>query len=346
MEISRESIFLSSLRKFFHSFFGVIGFFIALIPIIFILSIFGSDAEKISKNVLTYLPDLKGRSDVLPSSSPVILRININGEIGSEDLTWEQIQSQLFESQKGALKQGRVKGILLHLQTPGGGVNDSDMIYQILAAYKKQYNVPIYAFVDGISASGGTYISCASDKIFATPSSIVGSVGVISGPYFNVSKTMEKVGLEALTFSEGKDKDMLNPTRPWKEKEGESLTKIDEASYEMFVDVVTKSRPKLDREKLINEYGAQVFIAKEAKDLGYIDEVGTYHDALFSLLEEAKIDPDKPYQVVELKPKRRWIADLVRGESLLNGKLKHSLHLGGEQKANSSGIMYLYNPAQ
>ena len=67
---------------------------------------------------------------------------------------------------------------------PGGAADDSVGIYRALCEYKKKYNVPIYAFVDGLCASGGMYIACAADKIYATPSSVIGSVGVIMGPLF------------------------------------------------------------------------------------------------------------------------------------------------------------------
>ncbi len=345
MEIQRESIFLSAIRTLLKSFFAMVGFFIAVVPFFIILSFFSSDSH-LNKNTLTYLPNANGERKIVHSSAPVVLQINFHGIIGQGDLTEDIIQSQLVESREGILKNNRVKAILLHLDTPGGSVNTTENIYHLLEAYKKKYKVPVHAYVDGLSASGGVYISSACDYISATPSSVIGSVGVILGPFFNVTGTMKKIGLEACTMTEGKDKDMMSPFRPWKDSDKTSFEEIMTYLYDRFIDVVIQSHPKISKEELINTYGARVFDAKKAEEIGFIDNYnGNYKDAINNLLHAAKIDEKTPYQIVELKPKHPWLSDLTKGEfSLLHGKLQHSIKVGKENDQKKL-FSYLFEPS-
>lgn len=307
MKLSRESIFISSIRAFFNTLLGTIGVVIAIIPIFILFSIFTSaDQKQGAKNKLEILPDLDGNTKTLALNSPAILQLDITGIIGKAHLTSKDFNYQLIESRKGLLKNNRVKAILLNINSPGGSANDSDEIYRNLLAYKGKYNIPIYAYVDGMCASGGFYIACACDKVYASPCSIIGSVGSLLGPFFNFSKTMDIYGIEAKTVTDGKDKDMMNPFRKWKNNEDASLKVINEYVYQKFVNIVANAR-NIDKDKLINEYGANVFDTEKAQEIGYIDRGNSsYNEALENLLDNANIDKDKNYQVVNLYPKKMW----------------------------------------
>lgn len=326
----RESIISSSLRAFLKMFFGLMGILVAFFVFAWIYST-SSVSTPITieeKTTLSILNDADGKREVLPSTTPVILEINLHGKIGDVKGTDAKVfQNILNDSRTGHLAGSRVKGILLNFNTPGGTVVDSEAIYEMLNVYKARYNIPVYAFVEGLCASGGMYIAAASDKIYAGPSSIIGSVGVVIGPFFNVYETMEKWGVHAKTITEGIDKDMLNPTRPWKDGEGTSIQAVTAFMYQRFVDVVTKARPRLDKSKLIEEYGARVFDCVTAEKLGYIDVAMSSRDtALKDLLIAAKVDGTKSYQVVNLAPKNAWLNEFVSSESpLFSGKIKHTL---------------------
>ena len=186
MNVTRESIFISAFRTFCNSLAGMFGILAGLI-IIAVLFIFASKPAMVSdKTTMIIAADADGNRSLLPDSSPAILRINIHGEIGTRDLNAKLLQTQLLDSREGALKHNRVKGILLHINSPGGTVDDANNMYMSLVAYKEKYKVPIYAYVDGMCASGAMYIACSADKILSNPTGIVGSVGVIMGPNFNV----------------------------------------------------------------------------------------------------------------------------------------------------------------
>ncbi len=338
----KESVFISSLRSFFKGFFSILGVFFALIPIMIVLGMFVAQETITPKSTVYIVPDLNGNSDLLSEKTPVVLQIDIHGIIGIGANTTAAIENQLIESRKGIFKKDRVKAILLHMNTRGGSVFDSHDIYALLKDYKERFHVPIYAYVDGINASGGVYITSASDKILSSPVSVIGSVGVLSGPFLNFSKTLEKIGVDSLTLTEGKNKDALNPLRPWKEDESASFKELNDYYYNTFLDVVAKSRPTLSKEKLISTYGAKIFQAPLAESYGYIDNGNaSYREALLELLQAAQIDPKSPYQVVKIKAKKPFIEELFDSSELFKGKIKHELSLSGELKEDFG---YLYMP--
>lgn len=348
MEFARESIFVSSLRSFCKVFFSVIGLCVSLFLVMTIYSLFYSPYVPEETTSMTILPDLEGKQDVVSMSAPAVLRININGVIGMPDkLTGDTVQNILLDSRKGLLHGNRVKGILLYVDTPGGTVTDSDTIYRALKEYKAKYQVPIYAYIDGMCASGGMYVTSAADKTFASPPSVVGSVGVIYGPLFNFSDAMAKIGIQSKTITEGLDKDSLNPFRPWKPDEDASFKTVMAFLYHRFVDIVTEARPRMDKEKLVDQYGAKIFDGPEAQKLGYIDIADSdYKSALLALLQEAKIDPSKPYQVVELDPKINFLDNLAKS-SLIGGKIEHILNVGEKIPTQlRDQFNYLYAPGQ
>ncbi len=345
MEISRESIFVSALRSFCRMFFAVVGILLAVFLCSMAYSFISGSSLVEQKTTMNILPDASGNRDMVSITAPAILQLNIHGVIGEPTaLDTETVENILLESRTGLLVNDRVKGILIHFNTPGGTVVDSDNIYRMLLDYKARYKVPIYAYVDGLCASGGMYISSSAEKIYSSPSSLIGSVGVIIGPFFNIYDSLGKIGVQTKTVTKGIDKDAMSPFRPWKKDEDEFFQSIVNYYYNRFVQIVTSARPNLDKEKLINVYGAHVFDPVKAEEYGYIDKANASRsEALIDLLKEAKIDPSQPYQVVELEPRHDWISQLVRGENnLLAGKIEHKFDLG--QPKIRDQFAYLYQP--
>lgn len=341
-----ESIFVSALRSFFRAFFAVCGILLALVIFSFVYAMFTGVGLVEEKTTLEILTDAEGKREIVSPTAPAILQLNVHGPIGIDrlDLSTEVVENILTDSRKGLLAHGRVKAILLHINTPGGTVVDSDNIYRMLLQYKERYQVPVFAYVEGLCASGGMYIASAADQIFASPSSAIGSVGVIYGPFMNVSQAMGKIGVEAKTLTEGIDKDTLNPTRPWREGEDQWIKNLLASNYERFLSVVTTGRPRLTKDLLVHTLGARMFDCEEAEKLGYIDHaMSSREEALLALCHQVGIDPNQPYQVVELLAKRNWLSDLVNGTSpLVTGKVEHGLSWGNEAK--KAPFSYLYQP--
>ncbi len=346
MEYSRESVFVSAIRTLCKTFAGVIGILVGIIVVCFVLMMFSSHDIYPPKSTLTISPDAKGNREFLHSSAPVILKIDIDGVIGLGDLTYKKIQSSLLDSREGLLAQNRVKALLLYIDSPGGSADDADDIYRAILSYKKKYQVPVYAFVDGMCASGGMYIACAADRIFSTPTSVIGSVGVLLGPTFNFSGLMERYGVQSLSLTQGKDKDMLNPFRPWVPGEDKSLVKITSDLYNRFVDIVVEARPRLTRDKLVDELGAQVYSPEDALQLGYIDVADSDYDvAVDELAKAAQIPETEKYQVLTITPMHTFLSQFGDNQpSLLQGKITHHFQIGSMNSELSGRFLYLYQP--
>lgn len=343
----RESIFSSMLRAFFVTLFGTIGLCIGLVILILLVSLASDSSTNEPTQSLSHrmLPNAEGVRKVVGKDAPVVLQINIHGVIGGDTLNMGSVRKILLESREGSLKDDRVKAVLLNINSPGGTVVDADGIYRALKTYKEQYKVPVYAFVDGICASGAMYAAAAADKIFANEISLIGSIGVISPAFFNFTQLIDKVGIQALTLSAGKDKDILNPLRPWKPGEQDQIQELIDYYYQLFVNIMTSNRPRLDKEKLVKDYGARIFNAEQAKEFGYVDEIGyTQRHALKDLLAAANITTEE-YEVIELH-RESWLSDLFNSQSpLLTGTVMHRLDVGAELDPKlANQFLYLYRP--
>lgn len=350
MKFVHESIFVSAVRSFCTSFAALLGILLGLVVIGVVIALASSSATlSPTKNTMVVVPDANGNRKVLAETTPAILRLDINGVIGLSSLTQSHFESLLLDSREDILKNNRVKGVLLYINTPGGTVTDSDQIYRHILAYKQKYKVPVYAYVEDLCASGGMYIASSTDKIYASPTSVIGSVGVIMGPAFNFSKIMDKIGVQSLTLSEGKDKDMLNPFRPWQPGEDQSLRTITSALYNQFVNIVTEGRSRVSREKLISEYGAHVFDSTDAQAIGYVDVANAeYNTALKDLVKAAGIAENQEYQVIKIETPVDFFSQLVQSRTgLLSGKLTHVFQIGQNTTSELSGkFLYLYEPSR
>jgi protease-4 len=346
MKNSRLSLFSVSLRAFCIGLFGLSG---AAVGILAVILGFGSlfyfaEEESFSSNV-TLLPDDQGSRKELGSSSPVILQINLKGEIGKENLKGSKVENLLLKSREDDFKEGRVKGILVVINSPGGDAIDSDVIYRELKQYKERYHVPIYAYVDGMCASGGYYIACAADKIMASDVSLIGSIGVLAWPPFiNLADLMQKMGVNALTLSAGIGKDEMNPLRSWKVDEQKNYQELIDFYYTSFVGIVTTNRPKIEKEKLIKEFGARVVPAEQAVTIGLIDGTSyTLSKALKELSLASGIKEGEKYQVVTIET-QEWLKRLFREKSFIfTGKIRHILELPQELQLQANHPMkYIY----
>ena len=213
-----------------------------------------------------------------------ILKINIHGTIGSDMLTLPSLYQMIQES-FGTHKK-LFHAILLDINSGGGEALNSDGMYYFLKEIKQKYNIPIFSYVNGICCSGALMIACAADSIYSRETTIIGSVGVISGPHFNLSGLMKLAGITQKQLSEGKGKSELDPFSEWKDEEGENLKDIMKEHYKEFVKLVCENRPNIDEKTLIEEHGARVFSTKDALKKGFIDGIMSYDEHLDFMLQK------------------------------------------------------------
>jgi protease IV len=170
----------------------------------------------------------------------------------------------------------RVKGVVLEIDSPGGEVTASDMIYN--AVVKTRARKPVVVYMDSLAASGGYYVSCGGKYLMANETTITGSIGVIIQT-LNYEQLFNKVGLASVVFKSGKFKDLLNGARPMTPEEREFVQNFVMKTYDKFLGIVAKER-NLPADGLRNSIAdGRIFSGKEALENKLIDGVGQIEDA-------------------------------------------------------------------
>jgi len=193
--------------------------------------------------------------------------------------------SLLLEELEKARRDPRVKGVILRINSPGGTVVASELMHDELT-YFRRCGKPVVAVMMDVAASGGYYIACACDEIIAQPSTVTGSIGVIM-QMFDLSGTMQKVGVESDAITSGPLKDAGSPLRTMKPEERELFQKIVNDMYERFVAVVVTGRPKLDEAAVRTLADGRVYTARQALETGLIDRIAPMREAVEVTKERA-----------------------------------------------------------
>ncbi len=192
------------------------------------------------------------------------------------------INDQMSESVSSAIRRAKadpnIRGILLRVNSPGGSVGASQEIFSTLMNYKESTGRPIIVSMGDVAASGGYYVSIAGDKIFALPSTLTGSIGVISN-ILDIHDLMKKIGVKEETLKTGEYKDTGSMFRSLTPQDKEYLMGLIGDAYGQFLyDVSTRRNIPLDKLKTIAD--GRVFSGAKAKSLGLIDELGTLNDTI------------------------------------------------------------------
>jgi protease-4 len=197
--------------------------------------------------------------------------IDIVGQIGEDQPANAE---NIIKSLKDAVKNKNTKGVILHLNTPGGTPVQADYIYSEIRRIKKEHpTLPVYAVVSDICASGGYYIAAAADKIFANQASIVGSIGVIMNG-FGFVDTMHKLGIERRLLTAGAHKAMLDPFSPLKADESEYMQKLIDQVHQQFIDAVKQGRGSRLKETP-ETFSGLIWTGAEGLKVGLIDAFGS-----------------------------------------------------------------------
>jgi protease-4 len=186
----------------------------------------------------------------------------------------QEIVSQLRKAEKDS----DIKAILLQIDSPGGSVTASDVLYNEFAAFKKRTGVTIVTAMMDVAASGGYYVALPSDAIVAHPTTVTGSVGVLFlRP--KVTGLMEKIGFSLELNKSGKNKDMGSPFRQASPEEEKILQDLTDQLGRRFVELVAKHRG-LDARTVQEISSARVYLADDALRLGLVDQIGYLDDAI------------------------------------------------------------------
>src|SRR5207244_8728631 len=171
-----------------------------------------------------------------------------------------------------AADHAHTEALLLRINSPGGTVTASDIIYHEIMAVKEKRKIPVVAVIMDLGASGGYYIAVAGDRIIAHPTSVTGSVGVIM-LRVNAEGLLQKIGVEASAIKSGAKKDIGSPFRPMTEDERAIFQSMINGFFSRFLDVVSKGRSlPADQLKVIAD--GRVLTRPQALQLGLVEQVG------------------------------------------------------------------------
>lgn len=194
-----------------------------------------------------------------------------------------------------------VKAVVLRINSPGGTVTGSELMYELLRDFREQTGKPIVASMLDVAASGGYYIACAADEIYALPTTVTGSIGVII-ILPQVTGTMSKLGIEAHVFKSGKYKDSGSPFREMEPQDAAVFDGLIDDMYARFVAVVKAGRPGLANADLSEIANGRVFFATDALELGLVDAIGTVDDAFLAAKRAAGLEEKSVVVVRYVRP--------------------------------------------
>ena len=190
--------------------------------------------------------------------------------------TMEQIDNLIEDSNN--------KGMILFIDSPGGSVYASDELYFKIKEYQEETGNPVYSAMGSMAASGGYYISAPCDKIIANRNCWTGSIGVTIGTLYDFSGLLDKFGVKTNTITSGANKAMGSSVEPMTEEQKAIFQALVDESYEQFVEVVADGR-NMDIAKVKKIADGRIYTAKQAKENGLIDEIGTKEEAISDMKE-------------------------------------------------------------
>ncbi|RPI63867.1 MAG: signal peptide peptidase SppA [Planctomycetaceae bacterium] len=204
--------------------------------------------------------------------------------------------SLFIEKMDKAQSDPNVKAVVLRINSPGGGVTASDIMYRRVMQFRKaRPATPVVAAIEDVGASGGYYIACAADTIYAQPTSVTGSIGVIVQTV-SFAGTMTKIGITAKAVTSGKYKDMGSPLKELNPDDQAVIQGIVDEFYAGFLKVVADGRKNLSAEQVAKLADGRVYTGRQAKELGLVDTLGYVDDAV--MLAKKRIGPDAKVRVV------------------------------------------------
>ena len=272
-----------------------------------------------------------------------ILITDISGILATGPIGLERFRKgpallpRLREELDKALADPDIVALVVRIDSPGGSVTASDIIYHELTRFREDKKVPVIACVMDMAVSGGYYAAMAADEVMAHPTALVGGVGVIS---FHVAleDLLAKVGVDVATVQSGPLKDFWSPLRPPQEQELAIMQGITDRLHQRFMGIVEKRR-SLKSCVAAQVATGQVFDAVPARDLGLVDRVGYLDDAVQRAREMAGVDTAR--QIIYRRPGRY-------AESIYAGQLPLLRTLtdieSGVNEALSPTLRYQYIP--
>ena len=232
-------------------------------------------------------------------NSPVVAVLRLEGIIGKAGMTKSGMtlkdMNKLIEK---TFEIDRLDSVCLVINSPGGSPVQSELIASRIINLAKKKDIKIFGFVEDVAASGGYWLACAADEIYASQSSIIGSIGVVSSG-FGFHEAIKKLGIERRVHTEGKTKSVLDPFKPSKESDVKIIKKIQKEIHQHFIDTVKERRAgRLTQDDDIL-FNGEFWSGQIALDYGLIDGIND----LYSFIQKRYGDKVK---IEYIEHKQSW----------------------------------------
>jgi signal peptide peptidase SppA len=234
------------------------------------------------------------------SRPPVVPVIRLSGTIGSvTPLRTGLSLSVLNELLERAFQRKGIAAVALAVNSPGGSAVQASLIAARIRELAAKHELRVFTFIEDIAASGGYWLACAGDEIFADASSIVGSIGVVSAG-FGFVEAIRKLGIERRVHTAGENKAILDPFRPERPEDVERLKSLQLDVHEEFKTLVRHRRGGRLDESNADLFTGAFWSGRRAVELGLVDGLGSMHQIL-----RERYGPDVALKIVE-RPQALW----------------------------------------
>jgi protease-4 len=225
-----------------------------------------------------------------------VVLMDINGVISNKKQvstlgaqTGVGMVDRVREILKKAENDNDVKALILRINSPGGTVTSSDIIYHEISRFKERKNIKVYAVVMDLAASGGYYVAQAADRIFVHPTSLTGSIGVIALK-MNLSGLMDKMGVDFEVVKSGDHKDFLSPFRALTKDERLIFQKTIDSLHQRFVSTIEENRTQLNRDEIEKLADGRIYTSQQALDAKLIDQIAYMDEAEEFIQKDLRLD--------------------------------------------------------
>lgn len=235
-----------------------------------------------------------------------------SNQVAVLDLEGILFDSKEFNEQlKDYGNRAAVKAVVIRINSPGGGVAASQETFRAVTKFRADSRKKVIVSMSSVAASGGYYVACAADKIFANPGSITGSIGVIA-EWYNYGDLLRWAKMESVVIKSGPFKDAGSPTRPLTDAEKAYFQSLIDDLFNQFVSAVAVGR-KMDEEAVRKLADGRVYTGQEAKAKGLVDELGSFQDAVAAAAKMAGISGEP--RLITPPRKKFSILDLLLGDA-------------------------------
>jgi protease IV len=250
--------------------------------------------------ILIMAVDWRGRADLAGGKKHTAM-VELNGVIApGAEASAEKIMTAL----QAAFKDKNTQGVILRINSPGGSPVQSQLIYDEMRRLRKKYpDIPLYAVVEDICASGGYFVAVGADRIYVAKASIVGSIGVLMNG-FGFTGLMDKLGVERRLITAGENKGMLDPFSPVDRKDVTHAKELIHDVHEQFIGVVREGRGKRLKETP-DLFSGLIWTGQKSVDLGLADGIGSLESVARDVVKaEDIVDYTQKENVAEKLAKR------------------------------------------